>query len=47
MEKQTGFLGISTTAWGVVGMLSLAIGALVLCALVVMMFGLDIGKVVG
>jgi|GEM_PF-1200674 len=43
MEKQTGFLGISSSAWGVFGMLALAAGALVICALVVMMFGLDIG----
>ena len=45
MEKQTGFLGISSAAWVVIGILALGTGALVVCALVLMAFGLDVGGV--
>ncbi|MGB7063015.1 MAG: hypothetical protein WBF13_11770 [Candidatus Zixiibacteriota bacterium] len=40
METQTGFLGISSWAWCVMGLLGLAAGAMVLCALVLVAFGL-------
>ncbi len=43
MEKQTGFLGFSSSVWGVIGILSLLAGAIVVCALVLLAFGLDIG----
>lgn len=45
METQTGFLGISSWAWCVMGVLALAGGAMVLCALVLFAFGVDIGGV--
>jgi hypothetical protein len=45
MEKQTGFLGISSAAWVVIGILALGAGALVICALVLMAFGIDVGGV--
>lgn len=45
MDKQTGFLGISSSAWVVIGILALGAGALVICALVLMAFGIDVGGV--
>ncbi len=45
MEKQTGFLGISSAAWVVIGILALGAGALVICALVLMAFGIDVSGV--
>ncbi len=45
MEEQTGFMGMSGKIWGVIGVLSLAFGILVICALVAMMFGMDVGGV--
>jgi len=45
MEKQTGCQGISSSAWSVIGIVALVVGAIVICALVAMMFGLDIGEV--
>jgi hypothetical protein len=45
MEKQTDFLGISSRAWCVIGVLSLAAGAMVICALVLFAFGVDVGGV--
>ena len=46
MEKQTCFLGIPSTAWGVMGILAMLTGMIALCALVALMFGLDIGGVI-
>ena len=43
MEKQTGFLGISNPVWAVVAMGAVAVALLVVCALIAMMFGVDIG----
>lgn len=45
MEKQTGFLGISSSFWGVIVILALVAGAIVICALVLLAFGLDVGRV--
>jgi hypothetical protein len=45
MEQKTSFLGISGPAWAVIGVLALAAGAMVLCALVTLAFGLDVGGV--
>ena len=45
MEKQTDFLGISSWAWCVMGLLGLAAGAMVICALVLFAFGVDVGGV--
>ena len=42
MQKQTGFLGITASVWGVIGILALLAGAIVICALVLLAFGLDI-----
>lgn len=46
MEQQAGFLGISSSGWRVIGILALVAGAILLCALVALAFGLDVGKVV-
>ena len=43
MEKQNGFSGLSIKAWGVFGLFAVAAGAMVLCALVLLAFGIDIG----
>jgi hypothetical protein len=43
MEKQTGFLGISPSVWGVIGIVAILAGATMICALVALMFGLDAG----
>ena len=45
MEKQTGLLGISSWAWCVIGLLGLAAGAMLICALVLFAFGVDVGGV--
>lgn len=45
MEKQTGFMGISSSFWGVIVILALVAGVILLCALVLLAFGLDIGGV--
>jgi hypothetical protein len=45
MEKQAGFMGISNSVWGVIGILALVGGLILICALVVLAFGLDIGGV--
>lgn len=43
MEQQNDSRGLSGTVWGVIGIVALVAGLLVICALVVMMFGVDIG----
>ena len=43
MEKQTGFLGVSGRAWIIIGVLGLAGSAMTLCALVLLLFGTDVG----
>ena len=44
MEKQTGFLGISSAAWVVIGILALVMGgAIVIWAILFLAFGLTIG----
>ncbi len=43
MEKQTGFLGILSSAWGVFGILVLVTGVIAICALVLLAFYIDIG----
>jgi len=44
MEKQTGFLGISSAAWVVIGILALmGGGAIVIWALLALAFGVSIG----
>ena len=44
MEKKTGFLGIPSSAWVVIGILALmGGGAIVTCALVALAFGVSIG----
>ena len=43
MERQNGLLGRSNSFWAVAGLMSLAGAALVICALAVFIFGLDIG----
>jgi hypothetical protein len=45
MEKQIGFMGISNSVWGVLGILAIVVGVLLLCALVLLAFGMDIGGV--
>lgn len=45
MEKQIGFMGTSSSFWGVIGILVLVAGLILICALVVLAFGLDIGGV--
>jgi len=45
MEEQTGYLGVSGKTWAVIGILSFAVGTLVICALVAMLFGMDVGGV--
>jgi hypothetical protein len=45
MEEQTGFMGISSAAWVVIGILALGASALVICALVLLAFGIDVGGV--
>jgi len=43
LEKQTGLLGLSNSAWGVIGIVVLVVGALGFLALILLAFGLDIG----
>ncbi len=43
MEKQNGLPGLSIKAWGVFGLLAVAAGAMVICALVLLAYGIDIG----
>ena len=44
MEKQTGFLGISSRAWVVVGILTAVVGgAIIIWAVLLLAFGLTIG----
>jgi len=44
MEKQTGFLGISSSAWVVIGIVAAVLaGAIVIWALLFLAFGLTIG----
>jgi len=43
MEKQTGLLGLPKSIWVIVGMMGLASVALMLCALIILAFGVDIG----
>jgi len=44
MEKKTGFLGISSSAWVVIGILALVIGgAIIIWAVLFLVFGLTIG----
>ncbi len=45
MEKQAGFLGTSSSFWGVIVILALVAGVILICALVLLAFGLDIGGV--
>lgn len=45
MEKQISFMGTSSSFWGVIGILVLVAGLILICALVVLAFGLDIGGV--
>ncbi len=45
MEQKNGFMGIPNSTLGVIGILVLVGGALALCALVVLAFGLDVGGV--
>jgi len=45
MEKQTGLLGISSWAWCVIGLLGLAAGAMLILALLLFYFGVDVGGV--
>ncbi len=44
METQTGFLGISSRAWVVIGILTAVVGgAIIIWALLLLAFGLSIG----
>lgn len=44
METQTGFLGISSRAWVVIGILTAVVGgAIIIWALLLLAFGLTIG----
>ena len=43
MEKQTGVQGTSGIAWGVIGV----VAVLVLAALIAIMYGVDVGTVIG
>jgi hypothetical protein len=45
MENQTSPLGISGSTWGVIGIVAAVAGLLVICAFVVLAFGVDIGGV--
>ncbi|MFH1374602.1 MAG: hypothetical protein ABII79_12480 [bacterium] len=45
MENQTKPLGLSGSAWGVIGIVAAVVGLLVICAFVVLAFGVDIGSV--
>jgi hypothetical protein len=47
MEKETGVLGVQGKYWIVLGFVGAAIGLLVICAFVALMFGMDIGACVG
>ena len=44
MERQTGVLGTSKIAWGVIGVVAVLA---MLFALVAVMFGVDVGTVIG
>lgn len=43
MEKQNGFLGLSSKAWLALGVLGLAGTSMLICALVLLAFGVDAG----
>lgn len=45
MEKRSEFLGVSGKAWFALCAFGLAGGAMALCALVLLAFGLDIGGI--
>ena len=45
MENQTSPRGISSSAWGVIGIVAAVAGLLVICAMVVLAFGVDVGGV--
>jgi hypothetical protein len=43
MEQQAGPLGLSGKAWGIIGIAALAAVALLICAAVLLAFGVDVG----